>query len=112
MSRGAVGKLCLVSLFAAWPGLAPALLPPPEWDCCQRQGEAGAQCREKMNLDAGKCAGIAKNFSEAAAMLNRVNNASAIARTQATYLVDTSGQPVASGFEGGRVERAMQAEAR
>ena len=108
MSRGTLGKSCLVILFAAWPGLAPALLPPPEWDCCQRQGEAGAQCREKMKLDAGKCAAVIKSFNDVAAMLNRVNNASTNARTQATYLVDTSGQPVGSGVEGGRVERAAQ----
>jgi hypothetical protein len=112
MSRGTIGKLCLLTLFAAWPVLASALLPPPEWECCQRQGEAGAQCREKMNLDAGKCAAVIKSFNEVAAMLNRVNNPAANAPSQAAYLVDTSGQPVASGFEGGRIERAMQPEAR
>ena len=99
--------LIFVALLGWWPSIGLPLSPTPQWNCCQSQGDYGAQCRKEFALTDEKCIAINKAFVEAQEGWNAMNALNERLQWPATYLIDVSGIPVVTN-SGVRVERGAK----
>jgi len=105
--HGLTIRILLLMTMLPWSNSAFPLSPTPEWNCCQRQGEIGDQCRKKLGLTTEKCEAANRGFLRAQEGWEAMNALVQKKEMPASYLIDSEGNSVSSGA-GAKVEREMK----